>query len=157
MTICSSVLLCWQSSYSSKVMKPIKKYIFIWLHWVLVAACGDIVPWPRIKPGPPALGMCSLNHWTTREVPRDHFWLVDAPALRIMYANGNNLGLKEMKVTEIWVHMCAHICMCAHLSIPSAITTKWREGKDGHAVWALTMFWPLLLCWPKKYGFFIWY
>ena len=36
----------------------------------LVAACmWDLVPWLDIKPGPPALGAWSLNHWTTREVP----------------------------------------------------------------------------------------
>ena len=29
----------------------------------------DLVPWPRIKPGPPQLGVWSLNHWTTRELP----------------------------------------------------------------------------------------
>ena len=29
----------------------------------------DIVPWPGIKPRPPALGAWSLNHWPTREVP----------------------------------------------------------------------------------------
>ena len=72
-------------------------YLFIWLHWVLlaackiffaaceifVAACGifscgrrtlscsmwDLVPWPGIKPGSPALGVWSLSHWTTRDVP----------------------------------------------------------------------------------------
>ena len=34
-------------------------------------SCGvwDLVPWPGIKPRPPALGARSLNHWTTREVP----------------------------------------------------------------------------------------
>ena len=62
-------------------------YLFIWLHRVLVAARGiflaacriflaacmwDLVPWPGIKPGPPALGARSLNHWTTREVPGPH-------------------------------------------------------------------------------------
>ena len=73
-------------------------YLFTWLHWVLAAAhgifvaaceiltaacgifswgmqalcCGlqDLVSWPGIKPGPPALGAWSLNHWPTREVPR---------------------------------------------------------------------------------------
>ena len=41
----------------------------------IVAACGllscsiwDLVPQPGIKPGPPALGVQSLTHWTTREV-----------------------------------------------------------------------------------------
>ena len=28
----------------------------------------DLVPWPRLEPGPPALGAQSLSHWTTREV-----------------------------------------------------------------------------------------
>ena len=29
----------------------------------------DLVPWPGIEPGPPVLGVPSLTHWTTREVP----------------------------------------------------------------------------------------
>ena len=57
--------------------------LFIWLHLVLVAtwsifSCGiwilshgmwDLVPWPGIEPGSPALGVWSLSHWITREVP----------------------------------------------------------------------------------------
>ena len=31
----------------------------------------DLVPWPGIEPGAPALGVGSLSHWTTREV---HTW-----------------------------------------------------------------------------------
>ena len=55
----------------------------IWDLWSFVVAgrifscglqtlsCGmwDLVPWPEIKPGPPALGAQNLNHWTTVEVP----------------------------------------------------------------------------------------
>ena len=33
----------------------------------------DLVPGPGIKPGPPALGSCSLNCWTTRGVPNHTF------------------------------------------------------------------------------------
>ena len=29
----------------------------------------DLVPWPEIEPGPPALGSQSLSHWTPREDP----------------------------------------------------------------------------------------
>ena len=61
--------------------------IFIWLPWVLVEHAGsfsyntqtlscilwDQVPWPGIKPRPPALGAWSLSHWTTREVSRIAF------------------------------------------------------------------------------------
>ena len=43
-------------------------YLFIfWLHFT---ACGILVPWPGIEPGPTAVKAPSLNHWTAREIPR---------------------------------------------------------------------------------------
>ena len=36
----------------------------------------DQVPWPGIKPRPPALGAQSLTYWTTREVPVFNFSIV---------------------------------------------------------------------------------
>ena len=33
----------------------------------------DLVPCPRVKPSPPALGSASFKHWTTREVPPSFF------------------------------------------------------------------------------------
>ena len=68
------------------------RLLFMWLRWVLVevhsifdfcVACGifschmwmlscimwDVVPWPEIETRAPALGVWSLSHWTTREVP----------------------------------------------------------------------------------------
>ena len=35
----------------------------------LSCSMWDLVPWPQIEPGPPALGARWLSHWTTREVP----------------------------------------------------------------------------------------
>ena len=29
----------------------------------------DLISRPEIEPGPPALGVWSLSHWTTKEVP----------------------------------------------------------------------------------------
>ena len=55
--------------------------LFIWLCLVLVATCGifylhcnlwNLVPWPGVKPRPPALGEWSLSHRTTRKVPIPH-------------------------------------------------------------------------------------
>ena len=47
---------------------------------ILVAACGvfscgmrDLVPQPRITPGPPAMGAQNLCYWTTREVPKVNY------------------------------------------------------------------------------------
>ena len=42
---------------------------FIFFFWPHHAACGILVPWPGIKPMPPAVEVRSLNHWTTWEVP----------------------------------------------------------------------------------------
>ena len=67
----------------------------MWLCQVLVAArgifdlcCGvqtlscdsmwDLIPWPGIEPGSPALGVQSLSHWTTREVPQGETFDFDA-------------------------------------------------------------------------------
>ena len=44
-----------------------------------------LVPWPGIKPGPPALGAWSFSHWTTREVPQISFDLC-------LYLSGICLG-----------------------------------------------------------------
>ena len=53
------------------------------LTYDLCCSMRDLVPWPGIEPGPPALGAQSLTHWTTREVPihtfvkKIHFLLPD--------------------------------------------------------------------------------
>ena len=49
-------------------------YLFIYL-WPRHAACGILVPWPGIKPVPPALEAQSLNHWTAREVPLSNIFI----------------------------------------------------------------------------------
>ena len=66
----------------AKCIKPTQAgenllFIFIFLEVCIYLAapglsCGmrDLVPWPGIEPGTPALGVRSLNRWTTREVPR---------------------------------------------------------------------------------------
>ena len=41
---------------------------FLGFFWLCRAACGILVPRPRIEAAPPALEACSLNHRTTREV-----------------------------------------------------------------------------------------
>ena len=72
--------------------------LFMWLHWFLAVAhrifispcrifscstwtlgcgMGDLVPWPRMEPRPPAWRVGYLSHWATREAPMLKF-LVDA-------------------------------------------------------------------------------
>ena len=49
-------------------------YIYIYYLPAVGLGCGmwDLVPWPGIEPEPPALGVWSLSHWTTREVLPAH-------------------------------------------------------------------------------------
>ena len=77
---CSLLSLC-AHTFFKKINSL--SYIFIWLCRILVVVCRifncgiqnlccsmrDLVPQPGIKPGPPALGVWGLSHWTTREVP----------------------------------------------------------------------------------------
>ena len=37
--------------------------------WTLSCSMWDLVPWPGMEPGPPALGTPNFSHCTTREVP----------------------------------------------------------------------------------------
>ena len=46
---------------------PLFKFFF----WPGCVACRILVPLPGIKPAPPAVEAQSLNHGTTREVPRE--------------------------------------------------------------------------------------
>ena len=59
-------------------LKYLYIYFLIWLGQALVATCRifhcdmqDLVPWRAIKPRSPTLRTQSLNHWTTREIPRE--------------------------------------------------------------------------------------
>ena len=48
-----------------------------------ILCCGlrDLVPQPRIKPRPPALGAESLSHWTIKEGPS---WIIQTlPRVRL--------------------------------------------------------------------------
>ena len=86
-----------------------KKQLFIWLCWVLVAACGtfscntrtlscgmqELVPWPGIEPRAPAPGSGSLSHRSTREAPRVKNMPTNEGDIRDMYSvpgSGRSLG-----------------------------------------------------------------
>ena len=51
------------------------KHLFIYLDAPgLSCSAWDLVSWPGMEPGPPALEVWSLSHWTTREVPGDVYF-----------------------------------------------------------------------------------
>ena len=50
-------------------------YIILYF-WPGRPACGILVPRPGIEPGPSAVKVQSLNHWTTREFPSVHYFKI---------------------------------------------------------------------------------
>ena len=54
----------------------------IFTYGMKTLSCGmwDLVPWPKIEPRPPALGIWSLSHWT-RKVQKCHVLITGALAL----------------------------------------------------------------------------
>ena len=87
--------------YISLRFKKIFCILFIIIFWPHHMACGILVPWPGIKPVPPAVEAQSTNHWSTREVLR---WCIKALALthsilkKVLYSY-----LREEGKTDAWV------------------------------------------------------
>ena len=48
----------------------LRRMIYLFIYLPCHAACGIFVPQPGIEPAPPEVEARSLNHWTTREFPR---------------------------------------------------------------------------------------
>ena len=44
-------------------------FLFLFLAVLSLSCMQDLIPWPGMEPGPPALEVQSLSYWTTREVP----------------------------------------------------------------------------------------
>ena len=76
--------------------------------WTLSCDMWDIVPWPGIKL--PALGVGSLSHWTTREVPLLRFWVVSSsPAIGAQEAKMHTIE-HYFRVWKWWLEAVTH-CM----------------------------------------------
>ena len=60
--ICLLVWLCW--------VLVVTHGIFSWGMQTLSGSLWNLVPWPGIKPGPPALGVWSLSHWNHQGSPK---------------------------------------------------------------------------------------
>ena len=60
--------------------------------WTPNCDMQDLFPWPGTGPGPPALGMRSLNHWTAGEVPFLFISIgcLSVPGLGITWPKGHN-------------------------------------------------------------------
>ena len=91
----------------------LKKYAFICLS-ALGLSCGmwELVPQPGIKPGPPALGVWSLSHWTTREVPGYSVLMKFFPVIKVYlhtpYKKLGKLEIEKMKNIDYCLSLKNH-------------------------------------------------
>ena len=60
-------------------------------------SCGmwDLVPWPKIEPRPPALGIWSLSRWTTRNVQKSHVLITGSLALLLSVVSALLLSVTQ--------------------------------------------------------------
>ena len=59
--------------YWKKCLGALVLYLFYLFDYAGSYSMWDIVPWPGIKPGSPALGAQMFSDWPTREVCWKHF------------------------------------------------------------------------------------
>ena len=95
----------WLGVQTSTVFFFLKKYIYLFYLTLPGLSCGmwHVVPQPGIEPRTSALGVQSLSHWTTREVPDTIFsslWLIilSAPTTDSI-GRGWSLGVRG----DIWM------------------------------------------------------
>ena len=63
-------------------------FFFFLIFWPCLAACRILLPRPGMEPTPPAVEGRSLNHWTTREVPRHLYFFPCVCLAFISHATG---------------------------------------------------------------------
>ena len=94
-----------------------------WTDWFIYSAalglsCGmwDLVLWPGIESGPPALGMWSLSRWTIREVPIVHWFLFSYSSLfkraltALLKYNSRTTQVTCLKSTVQCFHKFIQLC-----------------------------------------------
>ena len=72
-------------------------------------ACGILVPQPGIKPAPPAGEVRSLNHWTTREVPENGFFVFYKFIYLFLAVLGLRCCVRAFSICSEWELLCVAV------------------------------------------------
>ena len=107
----------------------------------------DLIPWPGMEPGSPALGARSLSHWTPREVPHHTLFCcaqVQEPTLISLF-HVSHSWLWDWKISWLKSSGYAHyLCLnnllvCAtwgpKLSLCIRVTLRMRKSQSHHLAW----------------------
>ena len=78
-----SIILQRRMEFWTKWKFVLKKCVFTYLAVPgFSGSMPDLVPWPGIEPGPPALGEQSLSYWITKEVSK---WKFEQKKIRLKF------------------------------------------------------------------------
>ena len=97
----------------------------------LSCSMWDLVPWPWVKPGPPALGAWNLSHWTTGDVPQitNPITVSVHTCSHVSWMRREACGLPSypwlnVKVAQLCLTLCDPMDYTIH-GIPQARILKW--------------------------------
>ena len=90
--------------------------LFIWL-CLLRHGMWDLVPWPRIEPGPSALEAWSLSHQTSREVPR---WGLDEALSAWGTFYSRSFCFDQQRICVWSLQLCLTLCDTMDYSLPGS-------------------------------------
>ena len=103
------------------------------LNWQHAVSCGmwDLVPWSGIEPIPPAWGVQSLNHWTTRDT------------LKVLISGKLNTWFGISLVVQL-------------VKNPPAVQETWVRSPVGQILWRRERL-PTPVLWPGElHGLCVW-
>lgn len=117
-----------------------KKHLFgcTWIFRYMDLSGQDLVSWPEMEPRPPALGLRSLSHRTTREVPIPHFIYrssVDKHLSSFCFlALMNNAAAMNIFVQVLHGHMFSlllGVCLGLECDNPNVIRSEVGQTQKG--------------------------
>ena len=92
--------------------------------WDLNSSMWDLVPWSGMEHRPPRLGMQSLSHWTTGEVPHTFYFLRVVDEDKLIYS-------KELTSKTRQINKKQRSTIDFHFTIPSMHKSPWLEHSFG--------------------------
>ena len=100
-----------------KIISPFLNFILFF--WPCCTACRILVPWPGLKPSPPAVEARRLNHWTAREVPVSPFfitcWLLimEGKDLVLLFSPSHVLKSTRLSIANVFSSSVFNISVTA--------------------------------------------
>ena len=140
-----------QACFLKTIFFFLMKYSLIWQHWVLVVAYElFLVPWSRTRPGPPAQGAQSLNHWPTRHTIRSSVSQSCPTLQNWLWANVSHACCWNLPAAFPRVYSCG--LYYPHCVAPNVFQCFLSHGPENIVVFTEICRMQFGKCWPGVSG-----